>query len=211
MAAKAQTTSRRPAHDLQLKDIAAAAELSQAEVRKAVKTDSDGTLTGIIVSLFEASERARAASGTAGQSVSISELHRLTGLDRSTIANRLSELEPLPGKKNAALYSLEAALPLLFEVERDLEAVKIRKLQAEAGMKEMEEAEMRGDLASREEFTETLQQMISRFYKRVVNQLPTELADPLLTLSKPAEVRSFLKERLGAEFDRLRDHYQDFL
>lgn len=129
---------------------------------------------------------------------SISQLSKLTGLDRATVTKRLDEVEHQSGAKGAKTYSLEDALPALIAGEStELEEAKLRKLQAEADLKELELSVERGEYLPVAEVESQRVKECQWLVNRLLAQLPREAAGQLYRAESQAQVAEVLKHELG--------------
>lgn len=163
----------------------------------------------------KAKEQAESAENLSDPLLSISKLEFRFDLDRATIRKRLAEagLEPDSEKSNEKLYRLSRVAPFLEANEEDkkLEAVKRRKLEAEASLKELELREATGEMASVAEFTETVQKLFGSLHKKLAVQLPTRISARCHKAKTQAEVGEILRLEISKVFDALRNDFTQFL
>lgn len=143
--------------------------------------------------------------------LSISALSRKFKLDRATVRERLdaAEIKPKTTREKEKLYHLDDVEIVLSQSE--LNEAKLRKLDAEAELKELEVKKKLGEYASVAEFTETVQKIFGRLHKRVVVQLPKRIAGRLHNANSSAEVMAALETELAKEFNDLRSDFTKFL
>jgi hypothetical protein len=63
--------------------------------------------------------------------LSISQLSELTGRERRTVAQKLSDVPHVPGDRGAMLYESSTALPLIYSVD-NLEAARTSQARSQA-------------------------------------------------------------------------------
>jgi hypothetical protein len=148
---------------------------------------------------------------TQTETYSISALHRLTKLDRATIRKLLSEVKPVEEKAKEKLYALKDALPALIGGKSaEMDGAKLRKLQTEAALKELELKRESGDLLSVKEVRDYLQDLFKRLQQRTSVQLPREIAPLLYKAESSAQITEILQRELGRLFNDLRSNHQGF-
>jgi hypothetical protein len=150
-------------------------------------------------------------SSEKGEFLNISELARRLEKDRETVRNAILEadLEPRGKDKNSALYDFEE-VAALFEGGEE-KAAKLRKLRAEADLKELELAKQRGEFASKAEFIEIVQRLFSSLHKKIAVQQPAKLANKLFKADSPNEIARILSDDSKKIFNALRTDFTDFL
>lgn len=145
-------------------------------------------------------------------SYSISELAKLTTLDRATVRKRLEEVEPAPGPKGAKTYELVDALPALIAgASAEMDAAKLRKMQAEADLKENELAIERGEVVPVKEVQSYALNLFKRVHNRIGVQLPREIAQQLYKAESAAQITEILRTETGRIFNDLRSDHKRFL
>lgn len=142
---------------------------------------------------------------------SISALSRKFKLDRATVRERLekAEIKPHSAKQKEKLYHLDDVEIVLSQSE--LNEAKLRKIDAEAELKELELKRKSGEYASVAEFTEITQKIYSRLYKKLAVQLPARIASRLHNANSSSEVADLLKREISKEFDDLRTDFTKYL
>lgn len=142
---------------------------------------------------------------------SISALARGFDLDRATVRDRLekAEVQPVSIKAKEKLYRLEDVEDILAQDE--LEEAKLRKIQAEADLKEHDLQIKRGEFASVAEFTEIVQKIFGRLHKKLAVQMPGRIALRLHNANSSADVAALLKQEISKEFDGLRSDFKKYL
>jgi DNA-binding transcriptional MocR family regulator len=142
---------------------------------------------------------------------SISQLAKVTGLDRATVTKRLGDIEVTGGAKGAKTYSLADALPALIAGEStEMDEAKLRKVQAEAELKELEVEQERGELLPVKEVRDYLQDLFKRLQQRTVVQMPVAIASQLYKAESPAQISDTLQRELGRIFNDLRADHKSF-
>lgn len=139
------------------------------------------------------------------QLYSISQLHELTGLDRSTIKKRLEGVEPQGGPKNAKTYSLKVALRAFIKgASTAYDEAELRKMQAEARLKEhkleVEEGRYVAVSDVESERVKEVQWLNSR-----LTRLPREMAAQLFKSDSPEQLEDVLRHQLGVVLNEWRE------
>lgn len=143
---------------------------------------------------------------------SISELAKLSGLDRATVTKRLAEVPFEEGAKNAKTYALDEALPALIAGESaEFDAAKLRKMQAEAGLRELDLERERGEVLSTAEVADYTLRLFKGVQNRIGLRFPREIAQQLYKAESAAQITEILQRELGRIFNDLRDDHKRFL
>jgi hypothetical protein len=143
---------------------------------------------------------------------SISQLASLCALDRATVAKRLVDIESTDGAKGAKTYALSAALPALIAGERtEMDAAKLRKMQAEADLKELDFQRERGEVLPTKDVADYALRLFKGMQNRIGVRFPREIAQQLYKAESAAQITEVLKRELGRIFNELRDDHQRFL
>ena len=146
--------------------------------------------------------------------LSISQIAFRFNLDRATVRKRLqkAEIKPDSDKEKEKLYLLTPELEqIVTEFFDDLDATKLRKLDAEADLKEIEVQKRRGELASAAEFTEIVQQIFGTLHKKLAVQLPKRISLRLSKAATQAEISTLLTQEITKEFSNLRQNHKAYL
>lgn len=143
--------------------------------------------------------------------MSISALSRFFKLDRATVRDRIEKagVHAVSVKAKEKLYRFEDVDLVLSQSE--LDEAKLKKLEAEAELKELDLAVKRGEYASVAEFTEIVQRMMARFYQKTVQAMPTRIASKLHNANSTIETAEILRAELIKEWKHLRDNYPDYI
>jgi Protein of unknown function (DUF1441) len=145
-------------------------------------------------------------------SLSISELAKLCGLDRATVTKRLASVPSSPGAKSAKLYLLSEALPALIKGESsEMEEAKLRKMQAEAHLKELEFRREQEEVVEVKEVLNYTLQLFKGMHNRVGVRFPREIAQQLYKAESPAQITEVLQREIGRIFNELRSDHKRFL
>ncbi|HEY0545307.1 MAG TPA: DUF1441 family protein [Pyrinomonadaceae bacterium] len=145
-------------------------------------------------------------------SYSISDLAKLTTLDRATVRKRLEGIEPVPGTKGAKMYELVDALPALIAgASAEFDAAKLRRAQAEAELKELELASERGEVVSVKEVQDYALRLFKSMHNRVGVRMSREIAQQLYKAESAAQITEILKTETGRIFNDLRSDHTRFL
>lgn len=125
--------------------------------------------------------------------ISVNQAASLVGADRATVVRRADQLGLVPqdGEKGAKLYDSRCLLQLVPIVARGSESAltkeeaQIRQIQADADVKELTAAKMRGDLVSVSEIL------------AIQNPAFDDMATQIKTAPIPDELKESLLERLA--------------
>lgn len=143
---------------------------------------------------------------------SISELARFTALDRATVTKRLDGVECTEGARGAKTYSLYAALPALIAGERtEMDAAKLRKMQAEADLKELDYQRERSEVVPTKEVGDYALRLFKAMHNRIAVQFPRSIAAQLFKAESAPHITETLQRELGRIFNDLRDDHKRFL
>ncbi|MDQ1610328.1 MAG: hypothetical protein QOG00_259 [Pyrinomonadaceae bacterium] len=146
------------------------------------------------------------------QHFSISQLASLCALDRGTVAKRLAEVPFEEGAKGAKSYALAAALPALIAGEStEMDEAKLRKVQAEADLKELEYQRERAEVVSTTEVADYTLRLFKGVQNRIGVRFPREISQQLYKAESPAQITEILQRELGRTFNELRDDHKRFL
>lgn len=141
--------------------------------------------------------------------LSITALARKFNLDRATVRERLVSINPDKIEGAEKLYDLKA---VQFLLSQDAKAkAQLRKLQAEADLKEHSLAVQRGEYASAKEFADITQKIFSKLFQKLAVDLPGKNAKKLHKANSAAELKKMLQKEIGKEFDNLRDDFKKYL
>lgn len=143
---------------------------------------------------------------------SVSELSRLTKLDRATIVKRLNGSRSKPGEKGAKTYRLIDALPKLIAGESvDMDSAKLRKVAAEADMREHELAVERGEVLEVSQIREHLIKFNRALYNELAKRAPREIAAQLRKAESATHIIEILQHEYSRRFNDIRKDHQRFL
>ena len=146
------------------------------------------------------------------QLYSIKRLHELTGLDRTTVAKRLKEIEPQEGKGNAKVYTLAAALPALVAgASAEWDAAKLKKTQMEGELRELELATRRGEYVPVGEVRDYALRLFKGLHNRIAIRYPRDSAQQLYKAESADQIVEIQQRELGRLFNDLRDDHKRFL
>ena len=148
------------------------------------------------------------------QVVSISELHRLTSLDRATLGKMLKHLHPASeGRNNAVNYHLDECLTAIvaYVKARNEDSAKARKEAADAEKAEILVAKLRGDLVPVGLVRTSAADLVKSLYQRCVNLAPRILSDKITGKTDRNDVEITLREHMASVFDELRSLPNNFL
>jgi hypothetical protein len=165
------------------------------------------TLEEIVAAFIAAASKEPAQSSP--NLFSQSELHRLTGLDRNTVMDRLDTVASHPGPRNSKLYALADALPALI-AGRDVSLDEIKKRTASHGER-LKEIELHKELRKLVDYTEVrteLQEIFKALHRRLAVNFWKENASRLKKAKTPAELAKIGQDLQGKIFDALRSNYK---
>ncbi len=148
------------------------------------------------------------------QTTNISELHRLTRLDRQTLGKILKHLSPVEeGPKNARNYYLYDCTVAIFDYlkERHGESPRQRRTAAEAEKVEIEVARLRASLVPTELMRRSAGSLIETLMRRCVEEAPAALAEKIAATPDHAEVEIAIRDYFAAIFDELRSNPSAFM
>lgn len=146
--------------------------------------------------------------------VSISELGRMTGLDRVTLGKRLTHIKPEQGAKGAKLYDLSVALHAIKAPANNDDAEQLarnRKLEADAEKAELTVARLRGEVVPVEDMKQAAAEMIKTIYQRTVRVSPQILASKLVGKTDVLDIETIIRTELSGIFNELRTLPENFL
>lgn len=140
---------------------------------------------------------------------SISDLAKLSGLHRKTVMKRLGDLTHEDGPKQAKLYRLEAALPLLCKLSdgelKLTEELLVEKVQVERLRKEKAQLEldvMQGKLVAIEDVGRAVEAEYTAVRAHLI-AIPSKLAGELSTMDKPVEIKNKLEDSINEALSEL--------
>lgn len=171
---------------------------------------SDNPTLEQIVAAFVSAAR---AEGAPANVLNVSQLNRITGLDRATINKRLAEasVAPAPGsKKKEKLFDIEASLAALVAAEGDkLSESKGKKLSAEASLKQLELERERGELMPTREVREHAFNFVKAMHTRISKRYPRENAKRLRRCKSDVDLQRTIETDLSLIFDDLKRDYPE--
>lgn len=137
---------------------------------------------------------------------SISELAKLTTLDRGTVTKRLDAVPFTEGAKGARAFALADALPaLIVGADKELDEAKLKKTRAEASLKEHELAVERGEYLPVKEVESQRVKECQWLVNRLLVQLPRESAPTLYKAESQGQVTEILKHDIGRILNEWRE------
>jgi hypothetical protein len=143
---------------------------------------------------------------------SVSELSRLTRLDRNTVQKRLGNVTPTAERTNLKLYRLKDALPpLIVGADKELDAAKLRKAQADARRAEVLAKREEGEVVDVAEALAYYARIFRGLRTRLYTKLPAEIAGALFKCQTRAEAAKVLQVAIGKIFNELRSDHPAFL
>lgn len=145
--------------------------------------------------------------------LSISEIHRQTGIDRATIKKRLSDVPVSEVRAREVLYDEEDALRAIKKQGDDITEARRKKLLAETGRVVLKLKQEQGELLSASEVKTEMVRLFQRLFQRLAVQMTAEIS-PKLVKAAPqgkAEIARLLRAEIGEIFDSLRDDYTSLI
>lgn len=171
---------------------------------------SEPTLEEIVGAFVHAAEKN--PSEAPPQFFSQSELHRLTGLDRNTVMDRLDTVASHPGPRNSKLYTLADALPALI-AGRDVSLDQV-KLRRESHREKREEIELNKTLRKLVDYNEVrteLQEIFKALHRRLAVNYWRENSARLKKAKTTKDLAKLGQEGQAKIFDALRSNYKNLL
>lgn len=151
-------------------------------------------------------------AGKTSELYSISALAKLTTLDRATVARRLEGVAHAGGPKGAKTYALADALPSLIAGESsEMDEAKLRKMQAEAELKEIEVKQEMAELLPAKEVRDYALRLFKSMHNRVAVRFPREIAQQLYKAESAPQITEVLQRELGRIFNDLRSDHKRLL
>ncbi|HNQ16123.1 MAG TPA: hypothetical protein PKM58_11200, partial [Pyrinomonadaceae bacterium] len=155
-----------------------------------------------------------AAATTDPKIFNISELARGFNLDRATVRKRIDAagIVPVDQKAKETRFLLDEKLEeILLAADADLDAEKLRKLKAEANLKEMEVQVRRGELAPVRDFQETVQALFGGLYKEIAVRFPKKVGSRMARAKTAAAASAVLARELDQIFLSVRADFTKHL
>jgi hypothetical protein len=151
------------------------------------------------------------------QLVNISEICRLTKIDRTTLAKYLrdGQVDPLNANaaKGAKEFYLDEVLTCLvqsFKIKA-ADGPKVRIELANAEKAEINVGKLRGELVETTLMRSTAAELVKSLYQRLVMLSPRILADKVTGNKERADVEIAIREHNAQVFDELRSMPNNFL
>lgn len=138
----------------------------------------------------------------------ISQLAEDFELDRASVRKRIQEagIEPVEERAKEKIYEVSPRLAaILSDVKSPLSEAKLRRETAEAEIRELKLAEMRGEMVPMAEVVERFQQGFVRFYKEFALHQPKRLAARLAKTKTAVEASRLLKTDTEKIFARWKE------
>lgn len=146
--------------------------------------------------------------------LNISQLAEDFDLDRASVRKRIQEagIEPVEEKAKEKIYEVSPRLAaILSDVKSPMSEARLRKETADAELKEMKLAEMRGDLVPIADAIERVQAIVTKMYKEVALMMPKRVGPRCAKAKTAAEVTKIVKVEVGKIFAKLREADEDFV
>jgi len=145
--------------------------------------------------------------------LSITELHQRFSIDRSTVRDRLAKagIEPLVRGVKKVQYELTPEVEELLAVDPDLEAEKLRKMRAEADIKEAQARKLHDELVEKSEVQDYVGRLFGGVHKEIAIRFPRRFAARLAKAKTAKDVTKLLTTELDRVFTDVRNNHQRFL
>lgn len=147
------------------------------------------------------------------EKISISELSRVSGIDRATIAKRLSKLPFSRGAQNAKFYDRKSAMAIVVVDDQgtaDELSAKARRELAEAERSELRVRQIKGELVSADSMRTAAAELIKTLYQRIVRVEPGVIASKCVG-KDVVEIETIARESLATVFNELKNMPENFL
>lgn len=144
----------------------------------------------------------------------ISQLAEDFDLDRASVRKRIQEagIEPIEEKAKEKIYELTPRLAaILSNIDSPLSEAKLRRETAEAEMRELKLAEMKGDLIPMIEVVDIAQRIASTLYQEYAIRQPKRIGTKLAKAKNVAAVKSILKSDSDKIMKSLRTNFARFI
>jgi len=140
--------------------------------------------------------------------LSISQLSEITGKDRRTISDRLSDVKAHSADGRAQYYDTREVLPIIL-VEKTVAGIekKLQRIELETAEETLQKLKLAngkttGELASIEEVAETVEREYS-YVRAQLRSLPSRMAKPLSMVTDPGEVFTQLTDAINEALSEL--------
>lgn len=146
--------------------------------------------------------------------LNISELSLRFNIERATVRNRIreAEIQPSYSVSKTKVYELTPELEAaLTRHDPDIEAEKLRKIRAEADLKEAQVRKEKGELVETGDVTEYLTRLFGGLHKEITIRFPRRVAAKLARTKATKDVTLLLQAELGKIFDTARTNHKRFL
>lgn len=137
----------------------------------------------------------------------VSDLHRMTGLDRGTILKRLQTAKLQPD--NEKQYDIARSMKALLNDRTGITEERRRNLVLKNQQLERDLAQ--DDSLPRTETLETLQRIFNSLFQRLVIQNPRDNKARYHRMKTPDQLAVALKQDMAQVFDDLRANFKSFL
>jgi phage terminase Nu1 subunit (DNA packaging protein) len=143
---------------------------------------------------------------------SISALARLCGRDRATVVKCLKGIKPVEQRAKEKLYALAEAVPAIVAgADAEYDAARLRKLQHEGDLKEIELKREQGEVVEVKEVRAYAQALFRGLQQRMAVRLPRDIAPQLYKAESPAQITEVMQREVGRIFNELRDDHTRLL
>ena len=141
--------------------------------------------------------------------LSVADLARLSGRNRSTIMKQINDVEYVDGKHGAKMYESTLVLPILYNVAKagdlDLQAERARLSYHQANKASLEEREASGELVNINEIEKEWISLMAAFRAKMLG-MPTKLAAQLCGLETKTEIRAMVNGMIESALEELEDY-----
>jgi transposase-like protein len=136
------------------------------------------------------------------------------GLDKATVKKRLQEhgIEPVETRAKETIYEVSPRLAaVLSKVSSPIDEAKLREATANAEIKEIKLAELRGEMVEVNLAIDRMHAVLGKLYKDLSVHMPKHLAARLARAKTVPEVNKLLKLEIGRIFARLKQNDAEFV
>jgi len=157
------------------------------------------------------------ANGTATKTAlkNISELQRITGLSRATIAQRAAAAGILPHPSstgNKKFYLMTAALERALNApDEQLKGEKLRGIILKNQTEETKLQKLTGEVAPVKEFADITNQLFGAMLKKMVLQMPAAITKKVRAAKSDAEGQRIMSEYAKKIFNDLKENFEKWL
>lgn len=141
---------------------------------------------------------------------SITEISKITGMDRRAITLALADLESEKGNKGAVLYETQQAMPMLYtgsaDSPRDLTKERARLTHHQANIAELDEDVRRGVLVDRDAVVIEVSEALANMRAKLLN-IPHKVAPVIVAVEDLHEIKAVLESAVHEALTELYNQY----